>query len=41
MVNIVKSAFEVMGDEIEGHIKRKKCDAGVCKELYDAGNPSG
>ena len=33
MVNIVKSAFEVMGDEIEGHIKRKKCDAGVCKSF--------
>lgn len=33
MVNIVKSAFEVMGDEIEGHIKRKKCEAGVCKSF--------
>ncbi len=33
MVNIVKSAFEVMGDEIEGHIKRKKFDAGVCKSF--------
>lgn len=33
MVNIIKSAFEVMGDEIEGHIKRKKCEAGVCKSF--------
>lgn len=33
MVNIIKSAFEVMGDEIEGHIKRKKCEASVCKSF--------
>lgn len=33
MVNVVRTAFDVMGDEIEGHIKRKKCEAGVCKSF--------
>lgn len=33
MVKPVASALEVMGDEIEGHIKRKKCEAGVCKSF--------
>ena len=33
MVKPVISALEVMGDEIEGHIKRKKCEAGVCKSF--------
>ena len=33
MVRPVETALEVMGREIEDHIKRKKCEAGVCKRL--------
>lgn len=33
MIKPMLSALEVMGDEIEGHIKRKKCEAGVCKSF--------
>lgn len=33
MVKTVSTALAVMGSEIEGHIKRKKCEAGVCKRF--------
>jgi NAD-dependent dihydropyrimidine dehydrogenase PreA subunit len=31
MAGFVISALDVLGDEIEDHIKRKKCPAAVCK----------
>lgn len=33
MVRPVETALEIMGREIEDHIKRKKCKAGVCKRF--------
>lgn len=33
MAEMVRSALEVMGGEIETHIRRKKCEANVCKRF--------
>jgi NADH-quinone oxidoreductase subunit F len=35
MAGFVNSAIDVLGDEIEDHIKRKKCPASVCKAFMN------